>query len=246
MVADIAAAFREIRRSLTEQLLDIDSEAWETPIPTRREWTVKDTLAMLAGFAEALIEGRWDEDYSDSWSDKGLRERLLDRFQAMIDVRRDRSGADILTEWTTLAPRMERLMAGEEAFLPGIHPFAAWTYLWAVVQNAHNIWTALGVASKQRDSEATSLCLESAVYWLDMRLQAKGIPALRVRTGEQEWVIGDGIPQATVTAPKFELFRALSGRRSLDQIRSFSWDGDPGPYLGVFSPFEPPLEAVVE
>lgn len=243
---DIAAAFRDIRHSLSEQLLDIDAEAWDTPIPIRREWTVKDTLAMLAGFAEALIEGHWDEDYSDAWADKDLRQRLQERFQGMIDLRRDRSGEEVLREWTGLAPRMERMMDGREPFPPGIHPFAAWTYLWAVVQNAHNIWTALGIASKDRDSEATSLCLESAIYWLDMRLQAKAIPALRVRTGEDEWVIGDGIPQATVTAPKFELFRALSGRRSLDQIMAFSWDGDPKPYLEVFCPFDPPVDAVVE
>lgn len=246
MVADIAGAFREIRHSLIQQLIEIDLEAWSTPIPIRPEWTVKDTLAMLTGFAEALMNGKWGEDYSDSWADKGLREQLHDRFQAMIELRRDRSGPELLKEWSGLAPRMERMMAGIEDFPQGVHPFAAWTYLWAVVQNAHNIWTALGVASKERDSEATWLCLESAIYWLDMRLQAKGIPALRIRAGEREWVIGDGIPAATVMAPPFELFRALSGRRSLDQIKAFSWDSDPKPYLGVFSPFDPPVEAIVE
>ncbi len=246
-MADIAAAFREIRHGLTQQLIEIGSEeTWATPVPSRVQWTVKDTLAMLAGFAEALVEGRWNEDYSDSWADHRIRDRLHARFQAMIDLRRDRSGPEVLKEWTTLAPRMERMMAGDEEFPQGIHPFAAWTYLWAVVQNAHNIWTALGVAAKERDSEATWLCLESAVYWLDMRLQAKGIPALRLRAGDREWVIGDGIPQATVTAAPFELFRALSGRRSLEQIRGFSWDGDARPYLGLFSPFEPPLEAMIE
>jgi hypothetical protein len=245
-VPDIAAAFRGVRQSLTEQLMDLDASLWDAPIPIRTEWSVKDTLAMLTGFAEALIEGHWNEDYSDSWDDKGLRAKMQDRFQTMIEARRDRSGVEVLREWATLAPRMERMMAGVDPFPPGIHPFAAWTYLWAVVQNAHNIWTALGVISKERESEATTLCLESAIYWLDMRLQAKSLPALRVRTGHEEWVIGDGIPAATVTAPKFELFRALSGRRSLDQIRGFSWDGDPGPYLDVFSPFEPPVAAVVE
>lgn len=245
-VPDIAAAFRGIRRSLTEQLADIDASAWDVPIPVRPEWTVKDTLAMLTGFAEALIDGRWNNDYSDAWSDKGLRDRLHERFQAMIDLRRDRSGPAVLEEWARLAPRMERMMDGLDPFPAGTHPFAGWSYLWAVVQNAHNIWTALGVASKERDAEATMLCLESAIFWLDMRLQAKSLPALRLRTGDQEWVIGDGIPAATVTAPTFELFRALSGRRSLEQIRSFSWDGDPQPYMGVFSPFEAPVEAVVE
>lgn len=243
---DIAAAFRDIRGSLTDTLLDIEPDAWDAPIPTRRQWTVKDTLAMLTGFGKALTEGRWNEDYSDSWADKDLRQRLQDTFQSMIDDRRDCTGPEVLREWSNLAPRMERMMAGQESFPAGVHPFAAWTYLWAVVQNAHNIWSALGVVSKERDSEATRLCLESAVYWLDMRLQAKALPALRIRAGDQEWVIGDGIPQATVTAPSFELFRALSGRRSLDQIRGFSWDGDPEPYLRVFSPFDPPVEAIVE
>lgn len=245
-LADLAAAFREVREALTEELDVADEEQWSTPIPIRPEWTVKDTVAMLAGFAGALIEGRWTEDFSDAWSDEGVRRRLHVAFDDLIAERRDRPGPENLREWESHARRLERMMDGEEPFPAGAHPFAGWTYLWAVVQNAHNIWTALGVASKERDSEATSLCLESAIYWLDMRLQAKGIPALRVRAGEREWVVGDGIPQATVTAPPFELFRALSGRRSLDQIRAFSWDGDPTPYLGIFSPFDPPAEAIVE
>jgi hypothetical protein len=245
-MADLAAAFREVREALTAQLDVADEEQWSTPIPIRPEWTVKDTAAMLAGFAGALIEGRWTEDFSDAWSDDDVRRRLHTAFDALIAERGGRSGPEILREWEMHARRLERMMDGDEPFPTGTHPFAGWTYLWAVVQNAHNIWTALHVVSKVRESEATQMCLESAVYWLDMRLQATNTPALRVRASDREWVIGDGIPQATVTAPPFELFRALSGRRSLGQIRSFSWDGDPEPYLKVFSPFEAPKEAFVE
>ena len=184
-----------------------------------------------------MIEGHWNEDYSDSWADKDLRHRLHDRFQAMIDLRRDRSGGEVLKEWTGLAPRH-----GADDGRPGrrsrrgIHPFAAWTYLWAVVQNAHNIWTALGVASKDRDSEATSLCLESAIYWLDMRLQAKAIPALRVRTGEQR--VGYRRRHPARHGDRAEV-RAIPRAVGPAEPRSdprFSWDGDPGPYLTVFSP----------
>ena len=245
-MADLAAAFREVREALTEQLDVADDEQWSTPIPIRPEWTVKDTTAMLAGFAGALIEGRWTEDYSDAWSDEDVRRRLHVAFDGLIAARRGRSGGEILREWETYAPRLERMMDGDEPFPSGTHPFAGWTYLWAVVQNAHNIWSALRVVSKVRESEATQMCLETAIYWLDMRLQATNAPALRIRAGDREWVVGDGIPEATVTAPPFELFRALSGRRSLGQIRSFSWDGDPEPFLEVFSPFEAPREAFVE
>ena len=64
---DLAQAYAEIRRGLTDTLLGLDPEAWTTPIATRPEWNVKDVVAMLTGFAHAMVEGRWTEDYSDSW-----------------------------------------------------------------------------------------------------------------------------------------------------------------------------------
>jgi hypothetical protein len=245
-VPDLAAAFREMRTALSDDLLTIPPERWNTALPTRPEWSVKDTVAMLAGFAEALIDGRWTEDYSDAWSDPAMRDQLHEAFDMLIARRKDHTGTEILDEWARHAARLERMMSDEEPFPEGTHAFAGWSYLWAVVQNSHNVWSALGIISRARNFQATLMCLESAVIWLDMRLQATGGPALRVRAGEQEWVIGDGVPQATVSAPPFELFRALSGRRSLDQIRSFAWDGDPELFIDVFSPFEPPVEAFVE
>jgi hypothetical protein len=245
-VPDLAAAFNEIREALERDLLAADPSRWVAPVPTRTDWSVQDTVAMLAGFAEALIEGRWTEDYSDSWSDPRMRDQLHDAFGELIAARRDRTLPEILGEWKRHSTRLERMMSGDDPFPIGTHPFAGWSYLWAVVQNSHNVWAALGVVPEARHSEATFLCLESAVIWLDMRLQATDRPALRIRAGDREWVVGDGVPQATVTAEPFDLFRALSGRRSLEQIRNFSWDGEAELFLDVFSPFEPPVEAFVE
>ncbi|MGH9185422.1 MAG: hypothetical protein ACRD0U_06370, partial [Acidimicrobiales bacterium] len=41
-------------------------------------------------------------------------------------------------------------------------------------------------------------------------------------------------PVGTLEAPAFELFRALTGRRSAAQIRSLGWTVDPDPYLPAF------------
>jgi hypothetical protein len=245
VVPDLAGAFREIRHALSEDLINADPEHWATSIPTRPQWTVKDTAAMLSGFAGALIDGRWTEDYSDSWADHSILDGLHNALDRLIEQRRGMSGPQILSEWAGHSVRLEPMMAGDEPFPQGTHPFAAWSYLWAVVQNSHNIWAALGIV-KAREYAATLMCLESAVYWLDMRLQATGTPALRIRAGDSEWVVGDGAPQATVTASAFDLLRALSGRRSLGQIRAFDWDGDAEIYMEVFSPFDPPKEAFVE
>lgn len=242
---DLAVAFSEIHRALHDDLLAATPQQWAAPIPIRPQWTVKDTVAMLTGFAEALIDGNWTEDYSDSWSDHSIRDRLHERMDGLIAARRDRAGDEVLKEWDGHAAKLERMLAGEDPFPAGTHPFVAWSYLWAVVQNSYNVWAALGIV-KTRNFQATILCLESAVMWLDMRLQAKNKPALRIRAGTTEWVVGDGAPAATVTAPAFELFRALSGRRSLSQIREFDWDGDAEEFMDVISPFEPPKEAFVE
>jgi hypothetical protein len=48
---------------------------------------------------------------------------------------------------------------------------------------------------------------------------------------------GEGEPAVTVSAPEFELFRALTGRRSTDQVAAFDWTGDRGGYLERFNIF---------
>ena len=43
----------------------------------------------------------------------------------------------------------------------------------------------------------------------------------------------------TVTTDSYEVFRALAGRRSAQQVRQWDWNADPGPYLdaGLAFPF---------
>ena len=43
-----------------------------------------------------------------------------------------------------------------------------------------------------------------------------------------------GAPVLTVTADGFDLFRALTGRRSSKQVRCFDWSADPTRYLPLF------------
>src|SRR5947208_14951 len=42
-------------------------------------------------------------------------------------------------------------------------------------------------------------------------------------------------PVGTLDVDGFELFRAMTGRRSEQQIRGYAWSVDPTPYLPVFS-----------
>jgi hypothetical protein len=59
----------------------------------------------------------------------------------------------------------------------------------------------------------------------------RGLPGLRVRYGEKERVLGAEPVGATLTVDRFDLVRALTGRRSSAQIRAFDWDGDAETYV---------------
>ena len=88
-----------------------------------------------------------------------------------------------------------------------------------------------------RESATVDLVLDSYVTNLGTRLDAAGAPALRVVGDGAERLAGSGEPVATVRATRFELVRALSGRRSSEQIRAFDWEGDPEPFIASFAQY---------
>ena len=61
--------------------------------------------------------------------------------------------------------------------------------------------------------------------------------AVRFEVPETSIVLGSGDPSVSVTAPRFELLRALAGRRSETQIRAYRWDGDPGQVVAILAAY---------
>jgi hypothetical protein len=53
-------------------------------------------------------------------------------------------------------------------------------------------------------------------------------------------------PGATLTGDRFELFRALAGRRSRRQIEALDWEGDREPYVALVPADGERLDDVVE
>jgi hypothetical protein len=63
---------------------------------------------------------------------------------------------------------------------------------------------------------------------------------LRLRAGVDEWVVGHGDPDVTVTTEPYELARFICFRRTADQVRAYRWEGDPEPYIALFTGDGPP------
>jgi hypothetical protein len=55
-------------------------------------------------------------------------------------------------------------------------------------------------------------------------------------------------PEAVLKIEPFELFRAMTGRRSIEQIKAYAWSADPAPYLPLFQfgPFTTRADALDE
>jgi hypothetical protein len=94
---------------------------------------------------------------------------------------------------------------------------------------------ALGVADAP-PAEAVAWVLDFALGDLGRRIDEAGLAGLRIALDGDERIVGQMAPGRTVVAvPSWELFRSLAGRRSLEQVRRYAWDGDPDPYLAVWN-----------
>ncbi|MDP8956987.1 MAG: hypothetical protein M3N24_08525, partial [Actinomycetota bacterium] len=111
----------------------------------------------------------------------------------------------------------------------------------------HNqdIRNAVGVPG-DRDSEGVSVAFVGYAATLGLRVTQNGLPALRLKYDGKERLAGDGDPATTLTADRYELYRALAGRRSRDQILRLHWVGDPKPYVDLIPAYGPRVDPLEE
>ena len=95
---DFSAIYRLNREGFTTLVLGLDDEGLAEPVPATPLWTMKDAFAHVTGVARDYTTGRLDDAPSESWT------------QRQVDERRDRTAADIATEWTDLGPTIEAML----------------------------------------------------------------------------------------------------------------------------------------
>ena len=221
---DLPAIYRETRLRLLDLAPTLSDEQLSTLTPACPEWTVQDIYAHLTGLAvevaDGLIEGRGSDE----------------RTAVQVGSRRGRTIGEICNEWREIGDRIEATIAAAGRRLT---PLAI--DIWSHEQDASN---GAGVRSG-RDGAGLLLTM-NATWGMKARLRDAEIAPLRVVAGRADWVIGDDSPAAVVRMSEYELARAVLGRRSIDQIRAYDWEGDAAPYLPHFPVFNPPTVDIVE
>jgi uncharacterized protein (TIGR03083 family) len=197
---------------------DLDDARVNAVAPATPEWRVRDIVAHLTGVCADVLAGNLDGVATDDWTNKQVTDR------------RDVPFDELLKEW-------EEKGAAIDAAMPDFPPIAAGQMVTDSVTHEQDIRGALG-APGGRDSDA----LDGAFRWGAIVLD--GSEPMRLESEAGAVAVGEGDPVATVRTTRFELVRAYTGRRSLDQMQAYEWEGEPRPerlVLAIFSSRETPL-----
>ena len=244
-MAEIVDIYEQVRQDVSELVAGLEPDRLERPVPATPGWTIRDVVSHLTADATYLISGNFPRQFFDSFGDEAAVVVLNDWTAGQVAERRDRSLEEILQEWKASAIDLTAMMRGEKPWPEGIVPFADRVILTDAAVHQQDIFGALGI-ERARDEAPIKIGLSGYIATMGWRLAPAGIPPLRFDLGEKSYTAGDTEPGATVRATRFELFRAMSGRRNPDQIRAYDWDGDPEPYIPYFYPYGMRQDALVE
>jgi uncharacterized protein (TIGR03083 family) len=208
--------------ALRQRLNDVLSMAEGCePVPSCPDWTTRDVLAHLVGLCDDWINHRLDGYATGPWA----ANQVL-RYS-------HHSLAELHQQWTRLAIDFARLDDDPTMGAP-----ARWAFGDAIIHEA-DLRGALNAGRPPH--EAVLLSLEgSIIRWRALLENTKPPTTLVVRTIDgPEWTLGplSDAPRVAVSIAPYELFRALAGRRTAQQVGNWPWSHSPDAILSVGLPF---------
>jgi uncharacterized protein (TIGR03083 family) len=245
-VLDLAETYAETQGHLVELVQDLPPEDLETIVPASPDWTVKDVVAHVTALAADVTAGRLPPELDPvaALSDAEQAARREEVTAGQVSARRDRSIHEVIEEWNGVLPDLLSMIRGVAPF-PDARPFADVILVTDLAVHAQDVRNALHQPG-DRDSAGVRIALASYAAALSLRLAQRGLAPLRLRYDGKERMVGDGEPGATLSGDRYEIFRALAGRRSDDQMLAMEWDGDPGPYIAVLPAYDTPAQPLIE
>lgn len=229
----LGAVYAGCRERITELVRPLGSQAAQIMVPTCPAWSVHDLVAHVVGSADNVVAGRLEGAPGEAWT------------AAQVDARRDRSIEDVLAEWESLAPAIQK-MIDEGTHRGPLHFRLEEAATSDALSHEHDIRGALNQPGA-RDSDAVPVGLHFySTNRIDMAAMHGLSLRIRVTDGTE---FGDPDAEVTLTGEPFELLRALSGRRSAAQLRKLDWLGDPELVIPDFErtgALRPPAEPIEE
>ena len=221
--ADAAAAYRLVHERV-DALLRGRAEVAELTLPACPAWTIRKTVAHLAGVAQDIVALNVAEKGADSWT------------RAQVDRLGGHGVDELLDVWCQLIdPVTTTLALAPEA--------SACQLVFDALTHEHDIRGALGEPGCCTGDLAFEVAMGFVTTMGDLFARQVRLPTLRlttptigsVRLGDPDTAAG----QVALTVSDFEALRSFGGRRSIRQLLALPWRGDPTDLLPAFTDMLP-------
>jgi hypothetical protein len=201
-------AYLRTRERMTDLLLAAGDDELQLRVPACPDWSARELLAHLVSMPAALSSGRFPAGPIDEW----LTELIVER--------RDQDAAALIGEWRSLDEALAGLLGGPAALL-----FAD------LAVHEHDLRGALG----KPDHAALEVdeVLPRTVAAFGEPLREAGLGAIEVRHLDASWRSHDAAVGWTLLVDPWTAVRALSSRRTVQELRELPQLGDPTAYLPV-------------
>ncbi|CUR55218.1 conserved hypothetical protein [metagenome] len=238
-----AAAYEDGLRRVVALVDGLSDDDLDTRVPACPLWSVHDLVAHLCGVADDSLNGRFFDGAVQAWADPELAAAREAWTAGQVDARRDLDRHRLVAELERHGQELVRaLRRGDPTTtdVPGWMLAAPVADLAAHLDDLHE---ALGLPAETA-TPIRRYGFGSYRAWLGERIEESGVAPLRLvdhtDPGSARVIGGRGEPGASLEADGYELFRAISGRRRLEDVRSWTWSGDPTAYLPLISPYPQP------
>src|SRR3954447_14031758 len=181
--------YAALRQRVRDLLSGVGPATLEAVAPATPKWRTRDVLAHMVGVVDDASNQRLDGVTTEPWT------------QAQVDARAGATVDDMLDEWDRIAPGFEAVLTQMPARITG-------QVLFDAVTHEHDIRNAVG-APGARDVPAIGMAFD----WIAWGRSMGGAPKLRFDVGDAVVESGGGEVVATVSTTRFELVRAIAGRR---------------------------------
>lgn len=218
-ISDAAAAYRLVYGRV-DALLRGRAEVAELTVPACPAWTVRQTVAHLAGVAQDIVSLNMEGKAADSWT------------QTQVDRLGGNSIDELLDLWGQMIdPVTARLALGPQG--------SGCQLVFDTLTHEHDIRGAVSELGSRTGDLAFEVAMGFSTTMGDQFIRQGGLPALllitptigSVQLGDPHTARG----QVALNISDFEALRALSGRRSIRQLLALPWHGDPTNLLPAFT-----------
>jgi hypothetical protein len=204
----IVEAYLRTRERVADLVAAAGAAKLQRQVPACPAWCVHDLLAHVVSMPAALSTGRLPTGPIDEWLDE------------LVIERKGQAAGELIAEWKGLDGALPGLLDGPSALLFD-----------DLAVHEHDLRGALN--APDHDALEVAQVLPRALAAFSEPLQAAGLGAIEVRSGDEVWRSHEDVAGWTLLVDPWTASRAVSSRRTAEELRALPSAGVADAYIGV-------------